>query len=110
MNKNKINKIMVVFLALVMLGFIIGAVVPVLFSGEKPHAKFQNGDIVVHTLSEREGQVVDNSYEFNRKSNCWKVKIRFKNDTKTDNALSNKISKMIDDVPLTFNEFELEKQ
>ena len=79
-------------------------------SSEKSYPVFQNGDMVVHTLSGREGQVIDNKYTFNSKSDCWKVKLRFKSDIDKADTIGSKISKLIDDTPLTFNEFELEKK
>ena len=77
---------------------------------EKPNPKFENGDMVTHSLSGKTGQVIDNTYKFNKKSGCWMVRLRLKSDVEKTETLSKKISKWIDDAPLTFNEFELEKR
>ena len=104
------NKVMVWLIVFVMVGFIVGAGLPAFFRKEKPKPRFRNGDMILHTLSEREGQVINNVYQWNSKSDCWKVQIRFKGDTEKENTLANKIVKLIDDAPLSFNEFELEKR
>jgi hypothetical protein len=113
------NKIMVGLLVVVMLGFILGAVAPVfmkgIFSKEEPYPRFQNGDMVTHTLSEREGQVIDNTFSFNDKSECWQVKVRMKKTEEVEKSLATKIlgkkaSGMFNNIPENYNEFELEKQ
>ncbi len=87
---------------------------------ERPATKFINGDMVIHTLSERRGQVINNSFEFNRQSQCWKVMVRMKGvETKDETekiATSRlktsfvKIGKMVENIPEIFNEFELERE
>ena len=79
---------------------------------KKSFPRFRNGDMVVHTLSEKEGQVIDNRYRYNRKSSCWKVKVRIKKDPAIkESSLALKIGKMLDEVaPSIYDEFELEKQ
>lgn len=82
---------------------------------EKPSPKFRNGDMVTHILSEREGQVIDNSYKFNGKSECWQVKVRMKKTKEIKKSLATKFfgekaSGMFNNIPETFNEFELEKR
>jgi hypothetical protein len=115
MKKINTNRIMVGVLITVMLGFIIGAAIPVFFGKEKPNPKFRNGDMVVHTLSEREGQIVDNCFEFNSKAETWQVKVRMKKAEESKESLAAKLlgkkaSGMFNNIPETFNEFELEKQ
>jgi len=75
-----------------------------------PAPIFRNGDMIIHTLSEREGQVIDNTYKFNKKSKCWIVRVKFKSDAKKANTITNKIGIFIANTPLTFNEFELERK
>ncbi len=82
--------------------------------------KFRNGDMVVHTVSEKDGQVINNSYVFNRQSWCWKVQVRMKGvETKDETEKIEKsrlktsfvkFGKLIENIPETFNEFELEKR
>ena len=87
---------------------------------DKPAPKFRNGDMVVHTVSEKDGQVINNSYVFNRQSWCWKVQVRMKGvETKDETEKIEKsrlktsfvkFGKLIENIPETFNEFELEKR
>jgi major membrane immunogen (membrane-anchored lipoprotein) len=77
---------------------------------DKPEPKFDNGEMVIHTLSERVGQVIDNSYSFDSKAKCWKVNVRFKSGVKEEKSIADKIGRMIDDKPILYHEFELERQ
>jgi hypothetical protein len=109
------NRIMVITLIVVMLGFIIGAICPLFFGKEKPTPKFRIGDMVVHSMTEREGQIVDNCFEFDRKIGKWKVKIRMKKAEESKESLAAKLlgkkaSGMFNNIPETLYEFELEKQ
>jgi hypothetical protein len=106
---------MVTLLVVVMIGFIIGAIIPIFFGKEKPKPQYRTGDMVVLKIDGREGMVIDNTFEFNSKSNCWKVKVRVKETEEgkkglTAKILRGKVNDIINRVPETFNEFELEKQ
>ena len=74
---------------------------------EKPAPYFQNGDIIVHTLSGRTGQIIDNTYQYNRKSECWKVSAKMTYPAGKGSGILDKLSGMITE---TFNEFELRKE
>ena len=90
------------------LTIITAIVVVASFSGcsEKTSPKFKNGEMVIHTLNKKEGQVIDNAYKFNGKADCWSVKVRFKSDVSKKDG----IGKFLDGFPLILNEFELEKK
>jgi hypothetical protein len=104
------NQKLVITIGSILFLFVLGIAIQIANAPELPGPKFENGDMVIHVLNEKEGQVIDNTYKFNKKSNCWKVRLRIKSDVEKTDTLSKKLNKLIDDAPLVFNEFELEKK
>ncbi|MHA1469081.1 MAG: hypothetical protein ACTSSP_00820 [Candidatus Asgardarchaeia archaeon] len=86
---------------------IILSVISLAPKSEKPAPYFQNGEIVVHTLSGRKGQIIDNAYQYNRKSECWRVSAKMVDPDQKGSVLLGKITGMITE---NFNEFELRKE